>query len=118
MSNTCDYFVYLKEQQLLVCRSCKYCLQLHGIERHLRWEHQSIPLLVRKELVNYMKSLAVINSIEVIIPIHSIPALDVLEIINRFCCMICKVLYGVLASMRVHWSSAHKGVFKESKHIL
>src|SRR5436190_19082773 len=98
MSNTCDYFVYLKEEQLFVCRSCRYCLQPNEIERHLRREHQSIPLLIRKELVNYVKSLAVINPTEVTIPTHPIPALDSLEIINGFCCMICKVLYGVLAS--------------------
>ena len=118
MVNHCDYFVYLEEQQLLVCRSCKDCLQQDGIEQHLRREHRTIPLSTRKELVTYGKNLMLVNPVDVRIYEHVIPAFQYLDIIEVFCCMICDALYGSIESMRVHYSIGHKDKFIEGMSIL
>ena len=69
MIDISKYLLYLQEQQALICRSCKYCLQPNGIENHLQRKHSAIPLKVRKELVSYAESLILRNPSEVVTPV-------------------------------------------------
>src|SRR4030095_530193 len=116
MSNASDYFTYLERERVLVCHSCRYCLQPDGIERYLRTEHKVIPLTIRKELVNYSKRLALLDAMQVVIPSDIIPAFECLEIKNGFSCMICDGLYGTIESMRVHYGNKHGKAIKEGTY--
>jgi hypothetical protein len=51
MINTSEYLLYLQEQQALVCRSCKYCLQPNGVERYLQRNHLAISLKILSSIV-------------------------------------------------------------------
>ena len=102
MIDTSEYLLYLQEQQALVCRGCKYCLQRDGVERHLQRNHLATQLEIRKELVSYAESLILREPSEVIIPITVIPAFDCLEIIQGFQCSICNSLYGTPRSIEKH----------------
>ena len=68
MLNLNDYLFYLENQWLLVGKSCRYCLQPDGVERHLRIEHKAVPLVVRKEFVKYVDGLELVSSVELISP--------------------------------------------------
>jgi len=99
MLNTNDYFTYLEYERLLVCCSCRYCLQPHGIERHLRTEHKGIPLAVRKKLVNYTKALSLVDPVDIGIPNDPILAFECLDVTKGFMCLHCEALCGTEVSM-------------------
>lgn len=102
MINASKYLLYLQEQQVLICRGCKYCLQPNGVEKHLGREHSAIPLKVRKELVSYAASLILRNPSEVVAPVAVGSAFDGLKVIQGFRCSICQSLYGTPRSIEKH----------------
>jgi hypothetical protein len=77
MIDTSEYLLYLEEQQALVCRGCKYCLQPDGVERHLQRNHLATQLEICKELVSHAGSLILREPWKVIVPITVIPAFDI-----------------------------------------
>ena len=97
-----QYLIYLCEYKLLVCRSCKHCLQSNGIPSHLVKKHKVIPLSTRKELIKYAQGLLLYDSKQVITLTSPLPAFECLEIINGFECLICNSLRGTLDSMKEH----------------
>ena len=99
MLNTSDYLIYLENERLLICGSCRYCLQSEGVERHLRRAHKSIPLAVRKELVNFAKGLLLRSVGDIIVPNTPILALEYLEVMNSFMYLKCEALYGTEVSI-------------------
>src|SRR6266516_6775375 len=84
MIDMSEYLLYLQEQQALVCRSCKYCLQPDGIEDHLHRKHLTIPLNVRRELVGYAKGLILRKASEIITRLTIISAFDCLTLTHGF----------------------------------
>ena len=86
----------------MICRDCKYCLQSNGIEKYLQRNHSAIPLKVRKELMNYAKSLILRNPSKVVIPIIVDSAFDDLKVTQGFRCSICHSLYEILRSIEKH----------------
>src|SRR6266496_4490886 len=83
MIDMSEYLLYLQEQQALVCRSCKYCLQLNGVENHLRrLQHSAVQLEVRKELVSYAKSLILRNPSKIVAPVTIVSTFDCLKVIQ------------------------------------
>jgi hypothetical protein len=102
MTDATEYLLYLQEQEALICRSCKHCLQPDGIEDHLRRKHLTIPLDVRKELVSYAKGLILRTPSEVVAPVTVDLAFDGLKVIQGFRCSICQSLYGTLRSIEKH----------------
>lgn len=102
MIDISKYLLYMQEEQALVCRSCKYCLQPNGIEDHLQRKHLAIPLKVRKELMIYTESLILRNPSEVIVPITVVPVFDCLKVTQGFRCSMCNSLYGILGSIKKH----------------
>jgi len=116
MIDASRYLVYLQEQQALICRGCKYCLQPNGVERHLQRKHSVISLKVRKELVNYAESLTLRNPSEVITPVTVIPAFDCLEVIRGFRCSACNCLYGTPRSIEEHCRTHRRTMQEGSSH--
>src|SRR5947207_9479751 len=102
MINLSKYLLYLQEQQVLICRSCKYCLYPTWVENHLRRKHSAVPLEVRKELVSYAESLILRDPSKVIVPVTIVPAFDCLKVIEGFRCSICNSLYGTPGSIKEH----------------
>ena len=102
MINSSEYLLYLREQQALICRGCKYYLQPNGVEKHLQRNHLAIPLKVRKELMSYAESLILRNPSEVVAPVAVGPAFDDLKAIQGFRCSICQGLYGTPRSIEKH----------------
>ena len=105
MIDASEYVLYLQEQQALVCRDCKYCLQPNGVEKHLQRSHLAIELEVRKELVSYSESLTLRNPSEIVTPRTVVPAFDCLEITRGFRCSACNSLYGTPRSIEEHCRS-------------
>ena len=60
MVNPDDYFAYLSEWKVLVCRGCKYGLRKDRVSRHLQEKHQVILLTIRKALVAYTQTLRIL----------------------------------------------------------
>ena len=118
MLNVHEYLIYLEEEELLVCRICRYCLRWNGIERHLRKEHKVIPLNIRNELVRYSQTLSIKNPADIVIPGNTVPAYEYLNIIDGYCCLICNALYGTLDSMRKHMGKYHIQSFQEGNVLL
>lgn len=117
MIDESKYLQYLEEQQALVCRNCKHCLQPDGVEDHLRRKDGKIPLDIRKKLVSYAESLTLRNPSEVIMPTTIVPAFDSLEVIQGFRCSFCSVLYGTPNSIEKHCRS-HKWTRPEGiRHV-
>ena len=114
MLNLNDYLFYLENQRLIVCKSCRYCLQPDGVERHLRTEHEAVPLVVRKELVKYVDGLELVSFVELVSPTDVIQAFECLKVTNGFMCLICDGLYGTEESMRVYCRAMYGIVFTES----
>ena len=83
MTNTLDYFVHLSIQQLLVCKSCKYTLQLDDVIKYLRREHKTIALNTRKTLMEYARTLTLRDGSIVMTSIDIVPTFECLEIIPR-----------------------------------
>ena len=102
MIDISKYFLYLQEEQALICRSCKYCLQPNGIENHLGRQHTAVALEVRKELVSYAESLTLRNPSEVIAPVTIVPVFDCLKVTQGFRCSMCNSLYGTPGSIKKH----------------
>jgi Orsellinic acid/F9775 biosynthesis cluster protein D len=107
MINGPEYLLYLLEQQVLICRSCQYCLQPNGVRGHLQRKHQAIPLKVRKELVIYAESLTLRDPSKVVTPAAIIPAFEGLKVTPGYCCSICGSLYGTIGSIEEHCTKAH-----------
>ena len=102
MIDASNYLIYLREQQTLICRSCEYCLQPNGIEKHLQRTHSVIPLKIRRELVSYAESLILRNPFEVITSFTVIPIFDCLKMTPGFRCLMYNSLYGTLGSIKKH----------------
>ena len=102
MIDASEYLIYLQEQQALICRGCKYCLQPNGVEKHLQRKHSAILLEVRKELISYRESLILRNPSEVVASVAVGPAFDGLKVIQGFHCSICQGLYGTPRSIEKH----------------
>jgi Orsellinic acid/F9775 biosynthesis cluster protein D len=105
MINHSDYFIYLEDWKVLVCRPCKYGLPKKGVERHLRNKHQAIPLTIRQALIVYARSLLLLPPSEIQTPRQgiSIPAFDCLELHEDGCyCTLCDAIYGTEGSMIIH----------------
>jgi hypothetical protein len=107
MTNDREYLLYLPEQQVLICRSCQYCLQPNGVGGHLQRNHQAIPLKIRKELVSYAESLILRNPCQIVASITIIPAFEGLKVTPGFCCSICDSLYRTIGSIEEHCIKAH-----------
>ena len=103
-----EYLIHLPEQQVLVCRSCKYCLQPDGVYQHLQRSHLTIPVKVRKELIEYTEDLTLRGPTKVITPTRSISAFECLKIIDGFQCSVCNTLCGTIGSVKKHCATAHK----------
>jgi hypothetical protein len=105
MINPNDYFIYLNEWKVIVCRGCKYAPQKNGVKRHLKEKHQVVPNAIRNELVTYAQSLNLLPSSQVRTPsiMESVPAFECLELFETgWRCIECNVLYGTEGSMKVH----------------
>lgn len=105
MIDVSEYVKYLPEQQALICRGCKYCLQPNGVEGHLGRTHTAVKLEVRKELVSYAEKLTLRNPSEIMTPITAIPAFDDLRITRGFRCAFCDGLYGTPGNIKEHCKS-------------
>jgi len=117
--NHSDYFIYLEKWKVLVCRSCKHGLPKKGVERHLRAEHQVIPLNIRQTLNIYAQSLSLLPPSEVQAPRRdiSIPVFDCLELYQDGCyCTVCDAIYGTEGSMIIH-CQAHNWVKSQGNLI-
>jgi len=86
MIDMSEYLLYLQEQQVLICRSCGYCLQPNGIGKHFQRTHSAVSLKVRKELMGYAESLILRNPSEVVTPVTIVPAFDCLKVTQGFHC--------------------------------
>jgi hypothetical protein len=108
MTDFNDYFIYLNEWKVLVCRCCKYGLRKNGVPRHLSGKHKVIPKVIRKALVKHTQTLAIVLPEEIQTPSTSIPAFECLELISDGCrCTKCNALYGTVDSMIVHCRNTH-----------
>lgn len=116
--NVSEYLIYLQSEQLLICRTCRYCLQPKGVEQHLYREHKTIPLNTRNELVRYSQTLSVKNPTNVATPVNVVPAYEHLNITEGYCCLLCNALYGTLDSMRTHVGKYHIQSFREGNFLL
>lgn len=113
MNDPNEYILYLEEHQVLACRSCKYCLRSNGIYQHLQTYHKSIPLTIRKELVQHAEGLILRDPTQVIASTRPLPAFECLKITEGFQCLICDSLCGTPESIEKHSRKAHK--WKKSK---
>src|SRR5947207_14519125 len=102
MIDISKYLLYLQEEQALICRSCKHCLQPNGVENHLQRKHSAVPLEVRKELLSYAESLILRNPSEVVMPVTVVPIFDCLKVTQGFRCSMCNSLYGTPGSIKKH----------------
>src|SRR5947207_11622720 len=100
--DTSEYLLYLPEQQVLICRTCKYCLHPNEIENHLQRKHLAIPLKIRKELVSYVEGLMLRSPSEVITSIIVVSAFECLKITQGFRCSTCNCLYETPRSIQEH----------------
>src|SRR6266496_3667589 len=102
MINVSKYLLYLQEEQALIYRNCKYCLQSNGVENHLQRKHSTIPLKVCKKLMNYVESLILRNPSEVVVLIIIVLIFDCLKVTQGFRCSIYNYLYETLGSIKKH----------------
>src|SRR5947207_3199614 len=79
-----EYLLYLPEKQVLICRTCKYCMHPNGVENHLQRKHLAISLKVRKELISYARDLTLQSQSEVITSITIISVFEYLEVTQGF----------------------------------
>src|SRR4051794_38711806 len=63
-----EFFEYLEDFKVLVCLSHHAAVRNDGIERHLSDQHGSLPLSLRKELLEAAQQLDLIDPKEVVLP--------------------------------------------------
>ena len=104
-----DYFLYLSEYRVLICRACKYAIRSQGgIQRHFQKRHASLPLSIRKTLVEYASQLQLIVPENIHIPEAPLSPIDVLDVIDGCQCNDCGYACGSEGSMLVHCKKEHK----------
>jgi hypothetical protein len=86
-----NHVLFLEEHRLLVCKACKYALSPSppdSIKNHLQKTHKhTIPLPVRKDLLEYIATLALVDSHPVSIPTHAgVPLFCCLDVIPGYRC--------------------------------
>src|SRR5438876_122385 len=113
-----QYLIYLQDQQVHVCRTCKYCLQPNGTYAHLQSKHSEIPLKTRKKLVEYAKGLTLQSPSRVPIPTSLIASFECLKVTPGFQCLICGALWGTKDSMKEHCKDAHDWTKSKGTNIL
>jgi Protein of unknown function (DUF3505). len=107
MLNVNDYIIYIEKYQVVLCRSCKYCLQPNGIFRHFQTEHKAVPMPIRKMLIDYTKGLELVAPAQVSIPNIMIPEIEGLNVMKGCVCKSCFYLCGTEHSMRGHCRITH-----------
>src|SRR5208282_987027 len=108
MTNPSDYLTHLPIQQLLICKGCKYALKPKGVFNHLQRDHKAIPLNTRRELVKYAETLTLRDGSTVITPVDIVPAFECLEVIEGYCCLVCKFLSSKPGGIEKHCRTAHE----------
>ncbi len=93
MIDASEYFLYLQEQQVLICQSCQYCLQPNGVKKHLQRKHSAD---VRKKLMSYAECLILRDPSKVVVPVTFVSAFECLKVTQGFCCSICNSLCGTI----------------------
>jgi hypothetical protein len=81
-----SYLQYNTKFKVLICLNCQYCLTPDGVQNHFRRVHQSIPIDVRKGLVDYSKGVLIAKTTETQTPSIEIEAIEGLKIIKGVVC--------------------------------
>jgi hypothetical protein len=56
-----QYVTYLTQYKVLLCRQCQYYIVPGGIQRHLIDFHQSIPFMIRQNIIEFGSQLDLID---------------------------------------------------------
>jgi len=107
MMNPSDYFIHLSIQQLLICKKCKYALKSKDVLKHLQRNHKTIPLITRRDLVEYARILILHDESTVMTPVGIISAFECLEMIEGHCCIVCKFLSNTSTGIKRHYRNVH-----------
>ena len=109
------YLLHDAKWRVVVCKGCKYCLVPgKSVTRHLKDEHQSIPLDTRKELITWAETLDLVEPDRVMVPNANTPPIEGLELVEDGC----KCEYtgcidpyaGTLTSIMEHCNKKHKWI--------
>jgi hypothetical protein len=102
-----SYLWYNAEYKVLICLNCQYCLTPDGIENHFWRVHQSIPIDVRKGLVEYSKGVMIAKATETHTPSIEIEAIEGLKVIKGVVCDSCGTGFGSVTTMENHCWKMH-----------
>jgi len=108
MVNVNSFVTYVEEFKVLICRMCRHGLVTTGVKRHFQWRHKSIPIEIRKQIIEFAEQLDAPKPEEVPVPTREVAAIEGLDIIKGFACRQCDALYGQLQSMERHCRTQHE----------
>src|SRR5579859_5972064 len=83
--NVSEYIFYLPNHQVVVCKTCKYCITPFGASKHFRLWHQQIPLVIRKVITGYCNNLLLRVPVQVLIPNNDTPIPELAVRVGRYC---------------------------------
>lgn len=113
MTQAQQYFIYLREYGLLICKGCKYAVWPAEVESHLGGSHHRVKKEIRQIIateINQWEGLIQTETqlripSDVIIPISELPIYDGLM------CTVdpeaCKSVYREERSLKKHWREEH-----------
>jgi hypothetical protein len=93
-----SFVTYVEEFKVLICRMCRHGLVSTGVKRHFPWRHKSIPIEVRKQIVEFAELLDAKKPEVVQVPTGEVAVIEGLDIIKGFGCGTCNALYGQVQS--------------------
>ena len=82
-----SYVVYNARYGILICREHGYAMKSSFIERHFRNEHQSTPLEIRRQILEYAKTLPLVDPEDAPTPTDIPFQIIGLPVYNGFHCM-------------------------------
>lgn len=107
-----ELFQHIPRLRVIVCKQCATAIPPAQITTHLRVEHPSVPVAVRKQIVEFVNSLLSVawKPEEVVVPKPAYELVDGLSTYeNTFVCRCwysCRTLYGI----KQHCSKEHEWV--------
>src|SRR5579859_1228515 len=93
--DTSEYVCYLPIHQVVVCKTCKYCVTPFGAARHFRIWHRQVLLAIRKLIIAYYNGLQLRFPANVSVP-SSNTLIPELQIQVGKCCQVdgCRFIAG------------------------
>ena len=103
------YLVHDTIYQVVICRQHHYAINPTGIFRHFRDEHKGISVEIRKQLVEYVKGLNLLEPNQVNVPQDRIQ-IDALSTYDGYICLYerCREARGTIGSIQKHCQDDHQ----------